>query len=74
MKLSTFRQKVATGYSADWLIDDKTCSELSLFDCINLAKCAAERAKHSAGIDSQKFAAEYDSVRMWADFAADYSF
>lgn len=74
MKLSTFSAKIKLGYSADWLINDLTCQELSLFDCINLANCAAERAKQFAGIDSQQFCAEYDSAKLWAVAAADYSF
>lgn len=74
MKLSTFRQKIADGYSVDWLIDDKTMEQLSMFDCLNIAQCAANRAKQWAGVDSQQFGANYDTARLWADFAADYCF
>lgn len=74
MKLSTFRDKIAAGYSVDWLVGDLTCQELSLLDCINLANCAANRAKQFAGIDSKQFCANYDSAQLWANVAADYSF
>ncbi|MEB3208940.1 MAG: hypothetical protein VKK63_08490 [Synechococcus sp.] len=74
MKLATFRSKVAAGYSADWLIDDLTNNDLSLFDCINLANCAAERAKQFAGIDSRQFGDNYEAAKLWANAAADYCF
>ncbi len=36
---------------------------LSLFDRINLAKCAMERAKQS--VLSERFHDEYETARMW---------
>lgn len=46
---------------------------LSLFDTINLAKCAGDRAALNAGSPDQRFKREYTSALMWADIASTYN-
>lgn len=46
--------------------------ELDLLDVVNLAKCAAERARDSAGNPGQRFFREYGSALLWSSVAATY--
>ncbi len=41
-----------------------TESNLSLFDRINVARCAVERANNNA-IDRDRFVDEYTTAKMW---------
>jgi len=61
--LTFHRQIQAT--AADWICNDKTDIDLSLFDMINIAKCAAARGYDIAGRDSDRFLGEYNTVRCW---------
>jgi len=47
--------------------------ELSLFDALNLASCAAKRAVLSAGSPDKRFNREYFSAQLWADLASKYN-
>lgn len=70
MNRTTFKAQLDNGLS-HWIHDDKTDEELSLFDMINLAQCAARRAQEHLMTDTvnDRFSAEYFSVRCWTDKA-----
>jgi len=42
-------------------------SNLSLLDRINVAYCAAERARMYV-LDTERFNSEFDTVRMWKNY------
>ena len=44
-----------------------TDSNLSLFDRINVARCAAERA-HNNFLDRDRFVNEYTTAKMWTRY------
>ena len=44
-----------------------TTDSISLFDRINLARCAMERATSNA-FDKQRFDGEYDTARSWTKY------
>jgi hypothetical protein len=44
-----------------------TESNLSLFDRINVARCAVERANNNA-IDRDRFVDEYTTAKMWTRY------
>jgi hypothetical protein len=46
---------------------------MSLLDVVNLAKCAADRARGSAGEPGQRFMREYKSALLWSSVAATYN-
>jgi len=48
--------------------------ELSLFDVINLAQCAAKRAEQSAGLPGERFSREYWCAQMWGSLSKNYRF
>jgi hypothetical protein len=74
MKLSDFRLKLQQGVRADWLMDDLTDRyELTLFDCLNLAHCAAARGRQVAGLPGDRFKGEYKTAQCWTAFADDYT-
>lgn len=73
MKLSDFRSRLQQGVSADWLLNDTTQQDLSLFDCLNLAHCAAARGKLVAGLPGDRFKGEYKAAQCWTAFAGDYT-
>lgn len=47
--------------------------ELGLFDALNLANCAANRAVLNAGSRDERFRREYFSALLWADIASDFN-
>jgi hypothetical protein len=46
-------------------MDDLT---ISMFDRINLANCAVQRACAAAGMDGDRFSGEYRTARMWTKY------
>jgi len=44
-----------------------TDSNLSLFDRINVARCAMERA-HNNSLDRNRFVDEYTTAKMWTRY------
>lgn len=46
--------------------------DLSLFDVINLAQCAKQRAELAAGKPDDRFSNEYWCAQMWASQAKSY--
>jgi hypothetical protein len=59
MKASPYQQLYAAG-------------DMSLLDVVNLAKCAADRARSCAGQPGQRFMREYKSALLWSTVAATY--
>jgi len=57
---------------AVWRCGDKTDEELSLFDWLNLAHCATQRAMAQAGLSHDGFYSEYHAARALAKKAAKY--
>lgn len=55
-----------------WRCGDKTDLDLSLFDWMNIARCAQRRAMSHAGICSESFGREYHATRALTKKAARY--
>jgi len=72
MNHRTILSQIAAGVTAEWLCDDLTMVDMSLLDCINLANCAAERARQYAGSPDGRFAREYESAKAWTWAASQY--
>ena len=47
------------------MIDDRT---ITLFDRINLANCAVQRAISAPVRDRARFESEYDTARLWTKY------
>lgn len=71
MNLMMYRQQIANGMSYDWLENDLV-DDLTMFDCLNIANCAAKRAKDVAGLSNERFLSEYYSSQLWVRKASEY--
>ncbi|MGA1718751.1 MAG: hypothetical protein ACO38Q_08195 [Aquiluna sp.] len=72
MKLSRLNAQLAQGISASWLSEDRTMKDLGLLDCLNIANCAALRARLAANAGDGRFGREYNSAKAWTGLASDY--
>jgi len=72
MNRRTILSQIAAGRTPEWLCDDLTMIDMSLLDCINLANCAAERARLYVGSPDGRFAREYESAQAWTWAASQY--
>lgn len=72
MNRSTVVKQLSAGVPTDWFGSDLTDLEISVLDCINLAHCAAERARQAAGSPDGRFGREYDSATCWVGKASQF--
>jgi hypothetical protein len=68
MNRFTFNTQVDKGLG-QWICQDKTDEELSLFDMVNIAQCAVRRAQEH--LMNARFTDEFYSVRCWTKKAGE---